>query len=350
MRAAGRSLAEINAATHLYGSINSYTTFFTNKLYVGTLEYGDITIPNYCEPIVPAETWHTVQAIVKAHASNANIHQPGTWRNPKRQNSSYMLSGLLYCSECGSPVNGVTTAGNNGKLPYERYICSAAVRRRDCKAPGLPAKILENAVIDFTIEHMLSPEMMQEAMQAINQEHEEGNQTHAEKRQEITYRLTGLRRRIANITEAIADGGHNRAMLQKLNGLELEENELLAQIAGIEEIMRQKPISLDAEQIRRHSDRLKQIILSKDLHEIQLFLRGLIQKIIVVRDGNKLTGQVFYYSPVELADNKSPPDDIISASTGVMFSPLLTVGAPSGRHSFEASFTATMRVYNKKQP
>jgi len=350
MRAAGRSLAEINIATHLFSSINSYTTFFTNKIYIGILEYGGLTMPDYCPAIVPLETWYAVQAIVKAHANNDNLRQSGTWRNPKRQNSSYLLSGLLFCSACGSPVNGVTTAGNNGRLPYERYICSAAMRRRDCKAPGLPAKILEDAVINFTIEYMLSPEMMEQSMLAINSELASGSQAHAQMRLDLTRRLTGIRKRLDNITDAIAENGRNRSLFQKLNELELEENQILAQLSDLDRLMRQKPILLDPDQIRQRSAELRQRIQTQDFHETQHFLRGLIQKIIVVRDGNKLTGQVFYRSPVELLDNKSPPDDIINMHERCMSTPLDPVGAPTGRHTFEASFTATMRVDNKKQP
>ena len=50
LRAAGASLNEIHQTTALYNSLNSYTTFFSNRLYIGILEFGDLTIENYCEP------------------------------------------------------------------------------------------------------------------------------------------------------------------------------------------------------------------------------------------------------------------------------------------------------------
>ncbi len=58
MRARGASYKTIMDATHLYPAINSYKTFFENRLYMGILEYGDIIIEDYCTPIVSAELWN----------------------------------------------------------------------------------------------------------------------------------------------------------------------------------------------------------------------------------------------------------------------------------------------------
>ena len=44
MRASGSSLLAIHTATHLYSSLNSYKTFFTNRIYIGILEYGDLIV------------------------------------------------------------------------------------------------------------------------------------------------------------------------------------------------------------------------------------------------------------------------------------------------------------------
>ncbi len=43
MRASGLSLATIHKTTRLYSSLNSYRTFFGNRIYLGILEFGDLT-------------------------------------------------------------------------------------------------------------------------------------------------------------------------------------------------------------------------------------------------------------------------------------------------------------------
>ncbi|HKI53563.1 MAG TPA: recombinase family protein, partial [Anaerolineales bacterium] len=61
MRAAGATLREIHKATRLYGAINSYKTFFSNPIYIGILEFGDLVIKDYCKPMVDMATWNIVQ-------------------------------------------------------------------------------------------------------------------------------------------------------------------------------------------------------------------------------------------------------------------------------------------------
>ena len=52
MRASGSSLLAIHTATHLYSSLNSYKTFFTNRIYIGILEYGDLIVETIVNPLL----------------------------------------------------------------------------------------------------------------------------------------------------------------------------------------------------------------------------------------------------------------------------------------------------------
>lgn len=131
LRAAGASLAEIHQATHLYGSLNSYTTFFSNKLYIGILEFGDLVIENYCEPVISLVIWNAVQLRNQQHAAHRNLTEPGSRAHPRRQSSRYLLSGLAYCARCGSPLYGLTSTQRD-RSATGRYACTRAHRRRDC--------------------------------------------------------------------------------------------------------------------------------------------------------------------------------------------------------------------------
>jgi site-specific DNA recombinase len=68
MRAAGATLFEIHKSTRLYGALNSYKTFFTNPLYIGILEFGDLVIEGYCEPMIDMDTWNAVQEKIRERA------------------------------------------------------------------------------------------------------------------------------------------------------------------------------------------------------------------------------------------------------------------------------------------
>ena len=69
MRANGNTLAQVHAETKIFTSINSYKTFFANRIFIGILEFGDLVITDYCEPLVDMETWNAVQKRIREYAS-----------------------------------------------------------------------------------------------------------------------------------------------------------------------------------------------------------------------------------------------------------------------------------------
>ena len=348
MRAAGKTLAEIHVTTHLYGSLNSYQTFFTNKLYIGILEFGDLVIENYCEPVIDRITWETVQIFIKIFAKRLNLKaksdDPGNPHHPRRINSRYLLSGLLYCARCGSPMFGATAPQRSGKI-CDRYACARAYRRRDCDLMAVPQKAVEGAVLTTIREYILQPEVMQQHQQLLQNEHGRALEELDQKRAEINGLLGGVRRRIANVTNAIAESGHSRAMLDKLAALEAEETGFLAQLAGLERQAASPVPNLTGEQIIDMISNLNNTLETADLETAQRILRGFISKIVVDRHESQAIGMIFYHYPLEDSLNKSPPDESLSVS----LSPL-PLGASSRRHSFTAPFTAVIRSYKRKRP
>jgi hypothetical protein len=141
MKATRATLQQIHNATHLYSSLNSYKTFFENPLYIGILHFGDLTIDDYCEPVIDRPTWDAVQRILKESEQRSSPEH-----HPRRQAANYLLSGLIYCARCRSPLWGMSSQQRDGSY-YLRYACTQAKRRRDCDFQPIPARSLERAVI-----------------------------------------------------------------------------------------------------------------------------------------------------------------------------------------------------------
>jgi hypothetical protein len=106
----GQRGPEIHKSTRLYGTINSYTTFFSNLIYIGILEFGDMVIQHYCEPMVDMKTWNAVQEKIAEHAQKKITSQ-----HPLRAKSDYLLSGIIKCARCGSPMNGNTVSRDTSR-------------------------------------------------------------------------------------------------------------------------------------------------------------------------------------------------------------------------------------------
>lgn len=353
MRAAGSSLAEIHAATHLYGSLNSFQTFFKNKLYIGVLEYGDLVIENYCEPIIDKAIWDTVQSILKQYSARLHLKstgKAGNPRHPRRVNSRYLLSGLLFCARCGSPMFGSSSSEGADKI-FNRYACTQAYRRRDCDMKAVPQKAVEAAVLSTLREYILQPAVLQQHQHLIRTDQTRVLAKIAEQRAEIHTLLPGVRRRSANVTNAIAEGGHTRAMLDKLSALEAEETGLLAQLAELDRKAKLPLPDLSMAQITTLASDIHSALEAVDLGTVQRILRGFITRIVVDRQESadcgspSITGMITYAFPLESDLNKSPPEhDTIPSS--LAFAPM---GAPVHRHTFTTNFTAKVRAYIRKR-
>ena len=103
MRASGSSYREIHESTHLYKNAGCYTTFYSNRIYLGELKFGEKVIQNYVPAMIDQHTWDLVQYQNKQNkqirdSSNTN---PG---HSARVNSDYFLSGVAFCADCGSPL------------------------------------------------------------------------------------------------------------------------------------------------------------------------------------------------------------------------------------------------------
>lgn len=320
MRASGVTLSEIHRVTRLYGSINSYRTFFTNKLYIGILEFGDLVVENYCEPLIDMETWNAVQRRVEDHAQKRFKDH-----HPKRVNSVYLFSGIIVCARCGAPMNGNTVSRDTIHGRDEAYRCSRSKRHAGCDAGRISRRRLEDLVLSTLDEFVLQADNLA-AMQSVARD----NQLHAERdrsgrRQELHEEKAAVSRSIANFSAAIGAAGHSEALLKSLK----ESEARLAQIRKeLDEL--QTPIEpvpeLTREQIERASTRLRQKIRAAPLEEKRLHLKEIIAEVRAERAGDRIYALItcYYPLPFELA----PMD-------GTML-PMSTapVGAPRYRQLF----------------
>lgn len=136
--------AVIDAAT-------PWTTFKLNQLLgrkrnYGVLEHRGIEQPvSRIEPIVSQELFEAVQAIL------ADRSMPG------RPVTKHLLSGLVFCNECGARMGSKQLKTKGGKAPH--YVCSTKLDRNfenDGKRhPAMRADLLENLIRDHTVSAFL---------------------------------------------------------------------------------------------------------------------------------------------------------------------------------------------------
>lgn len=298
MRARGATLKEIMQATHLYPSINSYTTFFTNRLYMGILEYGGEVIENYCAPIVSAELWEQAAALGRTRARITTKH------NPRRYASPFLFSGLIFCQHCGAPLNGHIIRAKN-KPARHYYACSRQTRRRDCPARQIPARPLEKELIQKLEDLALDLERML-IFQTKVIEHLKTLRTQKEgERLKLRRDLREQTKRIHNLTTAIAERGTSRALHTALHNAELEEATIRYKLNILENEMQDPPTATPT-QLADLAAEIKTALHGEDLQKKKHAIHMITSRIVTIRTHDHIES-VLYYIPANVCLGKGTP-------------------------------------------
>jgi hypothetical protein len=330
MYAAGATVGRIHRELHLYGAVNSYRTFWPNKLYIGILQFGDLTIPDYCDPIISQPIWDACQARLKHYAGHHHV-QAGSKDHPRRINSPFVLSGLARCARCGSPLYGHSSKQRSGSV-LQSYFCTRAYRNRDCLKRRIPRLTFENAVLDTLTGYILRPDTLQAARQLLLEEQAGSLDDHLRQAKAIGVQLAKLRRQLKNVTAAIAESGHSQALLARLADLETQETALLQRRLELETTAVAPLPPLDLSLLPAAITALRQ---QSNPQTLRTILNAFIDHVDVQRDDNILTGTIFYYLPPDLKKAIPPPE---SGGSTVSSSPSPS-GPPYYRHSIPYPFT-----------
>lgn len=133
--AAGRSALDIYTDLNAEGFRTSYGNPFNknslrrilqNEKYIGVYKYADIRDENGIPPIIDRELFDKVQEIVAQHR-----HSPAA----KKTAGGFLLTGKLFCGECGKPMTGDGGTGKSGQV-YSYYTCMGRRAKKVQQEPG----------------------------------------------------------------------------------------------------------------------------------------------------------------------------------------------------------------------
>jgi DNA invertase Pin-like site-specific DNA recombinase len=316
LRATGATLRQIHKETALFKTLNSYTTFFSNRLYIGILKFGDMEIEAYCPPLIPIETWNAVQAraVPLTDRSTRRLH-------PRQQASSFLLTGIAYCAQCGSPLYGHSISTKHDHA----YRCTLNKRGGKCTARRIPRRLLEETVVLNLRDFVFTPQTLTALDLLFVAEEQKRAETLSAARASLTKRIGQMTVKINRLTSAVAEAGHSAALLARLAELERQQTDLQLELVHL-----QKPppplrrfTLKELEHLCQNLHRLLDALPPEDLRRI---LHTLIQRITVERDGKQVRGIIDFYYP--------PPFDFALTDNGISMH-VAPVGAQFHRYTFQ---------------
>lgn len=120
-------------------------TILTNPYYTGIVTYRGVQYPGRHTPLVSAELFEQVQAVLRSHANGEKqrVHQ-------------HYLKSSLYCARCGSRLCVM-----QAKRRYLYFFCLGRQYGNGCRLPYLPADEVEEAVASYYRRVQLAPKIME---------------------------------------------------------------------------------------------------------------------------------------------------------------------------------------------
>ena len=131
-----------------------------NPVYAGMLRQGSQLVNGLHEAIVDPETWRQVQVEIE--------HR----RSGRSATGRYLLSRLLVCGVCGSPMKHIRATDRRSDPPRQRnyYLCSRKHHKtKSCNSKYYPQEALEQAVIARVKRLAISPSWIESEMGAQTQ-------------------------------------------------------------------------------------------------------------------------------------------------------------------------------------
>ena len=111
-----------------------------SEKYIGVYSHSGIRIEGGIPSIVSKEIFDAVQR-------RMDSQKKGPWKRYAGAKVDYLLTGKLYCGECGSPMVGLSGWGKKGSTVYHYYRCN---KKHDglCSMKKVRKEAIEGIVLD----------------------------------------------------------------------------------------------------------------------------------------------------------------------------------------------------------
>lgn len=176
-----------------------------------------IRIENGIPAIVSKETFDAVQTLFSKRQRT---------KSQKRAKTVYLLSGLVYCSQCGSKYHGSARKGGRNKQEYVSYRCSKRnAIDKQCSCKEINRTVLDEFVLNQLFDLVLDENNIERLYERVNVKMKERLNQKEGELPKLKQQLKDLDKQIGNIVRAIALGGFNglEAITAELQRLEKDK-------------------------------------------------------------------------------------------------------------------------------
>lgn len=274
-----------------------YLTFYRNPIYFGQLRMKELIIDNYVPAMVGQELWQEVNGV------SATLKR-GNWRGwrpakaGKTKTDEALLAGLCVCGLCNGLAYHVTTTTARNRLRY--YLCSSKRRLGSisCDNKLVRADILDNLVLNHTLNKYLSPDFVLKLVRRVNAILSEAPD-HRPDTDKYVKQVADLNRAIGNLIrlgETVQSDSQIDELSQRLASLQQQKDNAEKTLRELEVAPRPEPIRASEEEIMAELEQTRRQLIEGEAKQV---FWQIISK-VTLEPGQ---ATIFYRRPLCIYDN-----------------------------------------------
>ncbi|MBT3320172.1 MAG: recombinase family protein [Clostridia bacterium] len=226
--------------------------------------------------IVSEDVFNGVAAIISSRKHMSDCSQA---------KERYLLTGKVYCGECGMKYGGARKFSGRNKTLYVTYRCYNRDRTADtaCQNSEIQRDQLEKYVLSEISKIVFSDDDASKWLKKYREyaaKHDVNTQSRIEDMKRESERIEG---QIENIALSIADrASTSRSLVDMIEKLESQKGEVDKQISEAEKLS--KVVDVTEEDIRYHYAKARELFNSGELPEIRQLINLYLDRVVVYRE------------------------------------------------------------------
>ncbi|MCM0648434.1 recombinase family protein [Clostridium swellfunianum] len=193
----------------------------------------------------------------------------------------YLLSGLIFCGECGSAMQGNRRKPNN-KPMYVSYRCGSRTQKRDCDNKEIRKEYIEEFVLSELEKHILNDNAIPILVEKINLHIQEQASKEKVSTEVMLKELEDIDKQINNIVSAIMQGFAHEEFKAKMD--ELKERKTKLEVSVKEQESRSQAPKIMEEQVKQLFSMFRGFVMERNIPECKKFIQNYVEKVIVYKD------------------------------------------------------------------
>lgn len=258
-----------------------------NEVYTGTLVFGKsdpgsepVRRENNHTALVSVRDFQKVQSLIEQRSPK--------YCRPRTLTSDYLLSGIIYCGECGYALQGCSA--KSGQFHY--YACHNSIRKgkTTCSSKMVNRDRIEFIVIDKLKKHVLTEENLTELLELTNQELENSRSGSEDQIATMDAELAKQERKLNNLYGILETGKLDiDDIAPRLKELRASIDQLKLNRSALQESSHAPIKPLSKRQLTAYVKDLANLLMEGSIFERKGFIRSFVKRIDVTGDEVKIT-------------------------------------------------------------